>query len=258
MARIRTIKPELFKHERLYDLEKETGLPVRLVFIGLFTQCDREGRFEWRPRQLKTDILPYDDVEFSRVLHALATREFIVKYASNGREYGQIPSWKKHQVVNNREKASELPEPPELLETKDKIDASSTRTARVTETHVHALAEGKGKERKGKEEECAIAPFEDSKIHDPPSEPPPPDQTKAGLERQLFVRGKEVLGSSAGGMIKKLLTAKEGSVAQARAAIETASEKENPREYIGAILRNDGEEDVQAWTDNMYREMNVS
>lgn len=142
MARIRTIKPEFFKHEGIFDAEQETGLPLRLAFAGLWTQCDREGRFAWRPRQLKVDILPYDDVDFSRVLDALATRGFVVKYASGGREFGAIPSWHRHQVVNNREKASELPEPAEIVEVSD---ASGTREPRVG----HAgKAEGKGKEGK--------------------------------------------------------------------------------------------------------------
>lgn len=55
-------------------------------------------------------------------------------------------------------------------------------------------------------------------------------------EAELFEKGKKVLGSGAGGLIVKLLKSKKGSVALARAAIEQASEKENPREYIGRIL----------------------
>ena len=145
MARIRTIKPEFFKHEGIFDAEQETGLPLRLAFAGLWTQCDREGRFAWRPRQLKVDILPYDDVDFSRVLHALATRGFVVKYACDGREFGAIPSWHRHQVINNRETPSAIPQPTEIIEVSD---ASSTREGRVG----HAgKAEGKGREGKGKE-----------------------------------------------------------------------------------------------------------
>lgn len=117
MPRIRTVKPELFKHEDLFDAEIETGLPLRVAFVGLFTQCDREGRFEWRPRQLKTDILPYDQVDMERVLHALATRGFLVKYAcvSGNQEkvFGAIPTFRKHQVINNKERESEIPEPTE-------------------------------------------------------------------------------------------------------------------------------------------------
>jgi hypothetical protein len=145
MSRIRTIKPDFFKHEGIFDAEQETGLPLRLAFVGLWTQSDRDGRFAWRPRQLKADIFPYDDVDFSRVLHALATRGFIVKYASGDREFGAIPSWHRHQVINNRESASQIPEPAEIINISD---ACPTREARVP----HAgKAEGKGREGKGKE-----------------------------------------------------------------------------------------------------------
>jgi len=55
-------------------------------------------------------------------------------------------------------------------------------------------------------------------------------------EAELFRRGKVVLGDSAGGLIKKLITAKAGSIALARAAIETASTKQDPREYVAACI----------------------
>lgn len=114
MARIRTIKPAFFRHGGLFDAERETGLPLRLAFAGLWTTADREGRFKWKPRELKLDCLPYDEVDFSRVLDALATRGWVVKYAVDGVEYGHIPTWKEHQVINNREVASTLPEPNEI------------------------------------------------------------------------------------------------------------------------------------------------
>jgi hypothetical protein len=143
MPRIRTIKPEFFKHEALFEAEIETGLPLRLAYIGLWTQCDREGRFLWRPRPLKLDVLPYDDVDFSRVLDALAARGFVVKYVSEGREIGWVPSFQRHQVINNRESTSSLPPPPENIE---EFDASGTRGSRVEHA---ASGEGKGKEGKG-------------------------------------------------------------------------------------------------------------
>jgi hypothetical protein len=146
MARIRTVKPELFKHEDLFELEQETGLPIRLAFIGLFTCCDRAGRFKWRPRSLKLDVLPYDDCDFSRVLDALMTRGFVQKYEVDGEEYGVIPTFAKHQIINNRESESELPGPPEFLEE----SSTSTRDSRV-ENASSTRHEGKGKEGKGKE-----------------------------------------------------------------------------------------------------------
>jgi hypothetical protein len=144
MARIRTIKPEFFAHYDLYEAEKETGLPLRLAFAGLWTQCDREGRFKWRPQQLKIGCLPYDDVDFSRVLHALGTRGFIGKYDQNNDSFGVVFSFKEHQVINNREKDSVLPEPLEFSD----LDACSTREPR--EDHA-CQEERKGREGKGRE-----------------------------------------------------------------------------------------------------------
>lgn len=145
MARIRTVKPEFFKHDILYDLEKSTKLPIRLAFAGLWTVCDREGRFEWRPRMLKTDVLPHDDIDFSRVLDALATRGFVVKYSVDGKDYGYVPGFSRHQVVNNRETASIIPPPEE--------STISTREPRVPVALptplVQDQGEGKGREGKG-------------------------------------------------------------------------------------------------------------
>jgi hypothetical protein len=148
MARIRTVKPELFRHEILFELERETGLPIRLSFIGLFTVADRDGLFKWRPRSIGSEILPYDDIDFSRVLDALATRGFVQKYEVNGEEYGCICKFKDHQHINNKEADSILPKPSTGAPSIVKFDASATREPRVS----HAPeGEGKGKERKGKE-----------------------------------------------------------------------------------------------------------
>jgi len=164
--RIRTIKPEFFHHEGLYELEKETGLPIRISFAGLWCAADREGRFKWEPRRLGIQILPYDNVEFSRVLHALTTRGFLVKYACGTGVFGVIPSFTRHQVINNKEGASQLPDPSaensEIIGDSDDFQrvnhAIPTREAR--EDHA-CRKEGKGKEGnegKGEERTGAVAP----------------------------------------------------------------------------------------------------
>ncbi len=153
MGRIRTVKPELFVHSELFDAERETKLPLRLAFIALFTCCDREGRFKWRPRELKLACLPHDDVDFSRVLDALLTRGFVVRYAS---EYGCIPTWDRHQIINNRESESTIPAPTET----DLV----TRAPRVDDacpTPVKGKGrEGKGRGKEGKESARAKDPSE--------------------------------------------------------------------------------------------------
>ena len=145
-ARIRTVKPDLFKHEALAEAEFATGLPLRLAFVGLFTQADREGRFLWRPRALKTDILPYDEIDFGAVLDALATWGFLIRYVADGREIGCIPSFLRHQVINHREAASSLPQPPENI---GEFDVSATREARDMGMPGHARGDGTGREGKG-------------------------------------------------------------------------------------------------------------
>lgn len=154
-SRIRTVKPELFRHEGLFEAEQESGLPLRFAFIGLFTVCDRDGIFRWQPRQIKLDVMPYDSTDFSRVLDALMTRGFIRRYACGSDEYGVIPSFPRHQVINNREKNSIYP----TIEDADKVYACENSGLQAREARVNdasATREGKdqgeGKGREGEQE----------------------------------------------------------------------------------------------------------
>lgn len=110
-ARIRTVKPELFRHLKLFESEKKYQLPLRIAFVGLFTCCDREGRFRWQAHCLKFDVLPYDDLDFGHILDVFHALGFIKKYEVDGEFYGCIPSWNRHQAINCRESASIIPEP---------------------------------------------------------------------------------------------------------------------------------------------------
>jgi hypothetical protein len=167
MARIRTIKPDFFRHEALFEAEITSGLPLRVAFAGLWTVADREGRFRWKPRQLKLDVLPFDALDFSLVLDLLIKHGFIVKYTSGSEEFGVIPSWHRHQFVNNKESDSTLPVPigVECATRQPRVtDKTSTREPHVTdalrtrEPHVAdatstplVLAQGEGEgEGKGK------------------------------------------------------------------------------------------------------------
>jgi hypothetical protein len=146
--RIRTIKPEFFTHEGLFEAEAATGLPIRIAFAGLWCVADREGRFKWEPRRIGVQILPYDGIDFSRVLDALTTRGFIVKYRVNDAWFGSIPSFGKHQVINNRESSSSLPDWSLNEAFCEGIDASATREPR--DDHA-SKEEGKGREGERKE-----------------------------------------------------------------------------------------------------------
>ncbi|MEE8298422.1 MAG: conserved phage C-terminal domain-containing protein [Thermodesulfobacteriota bacterium] len=152
MGRIRTIKPELFKHEKLYELEHDSKLPIRIAWIGLLTAVDRNGNFKWRPNALKTDILPYDDIDFSKVLDVLLEGQFLIKYGSPSESFGNIPTFLTHQRIQNTESQATIPS---LADFGGELIDSNTSDPTNDPTPAPRLEKGLGKERnkerKGKE-----------------------------------------------------------------------------------------------------------
>lgn len=99
MAHIRHIKPGFFTH----DVVTEMSPLARLAWIGLWTACDKNGRFIWKVKTLKHDILPYDNCDFADILEEIRSHGFVIPYEVNGRTYGYIPNWKKHQAIGTKE-----------------------------------------------------------------------------------------------------------------------------------------------------------
>ena len=93
MARSRNIKPGFFVNEDLVELPFAT----RLLFAGLWTLADREGRLDDRPKRIKMAIFPADDVDVDASLDELATSGLIVRYAVDGNGYIQICNFAKNQ-----------------------------------------------------------------------------------------------------------------------------------------------------------------
>lgn len=155
MPRIRYIKPEFFNDEDIAALP----LLCRIFFAGLWTQADREGRLEDRPRYLKAAILPYDDCDAEELLNVLSQQKertqipFILRYEGNGRKYIQILNFLKHQKPHATEKDSEIP-PPNGDLTVNSVVSNGAK--------MHGDGEGNG-ELKGKgTESIAPAVFENT------------------------------------------------------------------------------------------------
>lgn len=109
MARARNIKPSFFSNDDLADLD-----PLgRLLFIGLWTVADREGRLEDRPRRIKAEVLPYDDCDVDSLLSDLEKHGFILRYSSGDDKFIQVLSFTKHQNPHVKESASSIPSPVE-------------------------------------------------------------------------------------------------------------------------------------------------
>lgn len=107
MARARSIKPGFFTNETLGDLPPLT----RLLYAGLWTLADREGRLEDRPKRIKMQILPYDRVNVDSMLGALSVHGFLIRYVANGERFICLPSFCKHQNPHMKEPRSTIPAP---------------------------------------------------------------------------------------------------------------------------------------------------
>jgi len=134
VARSRNIKPGFFLNDKLAEVE-----PLgRLLFAGLWTVADREGRLEDRPKKIKACILPYDDCDIDELLNQLHNRNFIIRYEAYGNNYIAITNWKKHQNPHVKENASEIPAPDKLdsssMEEQDKHSASMVQEQDLHET----------------------------------------------------------------------------------------------------------------------------
>lgn len=136
MARIRTIKPEFFTHSGLGELSAHH----RLLFAGLWTQADRDGRLKDDPKKLKVVLLPYDDVDVNAMLTGLAEHEeaFITRYEVKGEKYIQINNFLDHQHPHIKEPQSTMPAPCK----------TGARTRRAPCQPAVVGREGKGRERK--------------------------------------------------------------------------------------------------------------
>lgn len=105
MARIRTIKPDFFKDEKLTELSHQK----RLFFQGLWLLADREGRLEERPKFIKAEIFPYEEFSIDSALEELCESGFLIRYDVEGKKYIQIKNFLKHQRPNKREAQSTIP-----------------------------------------------------------------------------------------------------------------------------------------------------
>lgn len=97
--RIRTIKPEFFRHERLALLSTK----ARLLFVGLWCIADAEGRLEDRPQRIRIEIFPYETDGIETELEQLCSAGFIARYSAQGAEFIEVTAFKKHQRITGKE-----------------------------------------------------------------------------------------------------------------------------------------------------------
>ncbi len=114
MARARNIKPDFFKDDELASLDPL----ARLLFIGLWTVADFNGRLEYRPKRIKAELLPYDECDINKLIDSLCESLHVITYRdlqNNKKTYIEIRNFTKHQHPHPHEikKGTDIPSPNE-------------------------------------------------------------------------------------------------------------------------------------------------
>ena len=143
MARIRTIKPEVWTDEKIV----ECSTTARLLFIGLWNFCDDQGIHQYSPKQIKMEVFPGDNCtsqDIEKYLSELINNGLIKTYHHENKRYLIINGWH-HQRIDKPSNKHPLP---------ITFDDYSTNTPRTIGDGPPADSKGresKGKEGKGKE-----------------------------------------------------------------------------------------------------------
>ena len=162
MARIRTIKPSFWVSDDIGAIDWF----ARLVFIGLITQADDDGRLSAGASKVRVLLFPWDDPTEAQplvegALGTLSEQGLIVRYMAGGKERIALPTWDDHQKIAKRT-ASRIPAPDSSSPPVVLPESSSSPPARKG-------AEGK-RNGKGKEED--IKGGVSAKAGPPASAPP--------------------------------------------------------------------------------------
>ncbi len=142
MARKRMIDPNIWQSE---DFSKLSTLS-KLVFIGMFSLADDEGRGRAKPVYLKSVIFPYDDgmrvIDIEKSLSEISANMSVTLYDHDGSKYYQMDKWSKWQRVEKPQK-SLIPAPQDMI----------TGTIDDCSANVRGTVPPNKKERKIKEKE---------------------------------------------------------------------------------------------------------
>jgi hypothetical protein len=129
MPRIRTIKPDFFSNEEIGQLSAE----ARLLFIGLWTLADKQGRLQDRPIRIGAQLFPYDsNWSIASLLEDLDQAKLIWRYEVDDKKCIQIINFAKHQNPHPRETDFGLPPAPQSREITGNSKASRVDTHVLT------------------------------------------------------------------------------------------------------------------------------
>lgn len=134
MARIRSMKPEMFQDEKLAPLDPVT----RLVFLGLIAMADDAGRVLDNVRVVDAFVFPETD---DSAREALATLSRIGRIergkTASGQKVIQIVNWGRHQKVDHPNLAAALPEIVDVTDVTDIREGFANDSRDIREALAH-------------------------------------------------------------------------------------------------------------------------
>lgn len=181
MARIRSIHPGLFTDEAFMSL----SLLARVVLPGLWTECDDQGVFAWKPQTLKARLLPGDNADMALVLAELEAADLICAFSHGGKPFGAVRNFRKYQRPKKPSHVHALP-----AELRNYVGMN----AEISPPLPHLFSTGEempaqredGEEEGGKEETDIVRAVNDAqafedfwKAFDPPRNARKPDARRA-------------------------------------------------------------------------------
>ncbi|MCH5165631.1 MAG: hypothetical protein J1G01_04450 [Clostridiales bacterium] len=158
MARKRMISPEIWESSSFAELTDF----AKIVFIGLISNADDEGKGEANPALLKSKLFPRDEkkraADVKSALSEIARSTSTLFYSVEGHDYYALTTWKRWQKLD-RPTPSKIPNPPKEQSVGERgncmqnqqFDEGSTNTRRILDEG-SPLIEKNRKEKNGIEE----------------------------------------------------------------------------------------------------------
>ena len=175
MARRRMLDPGFWEDTRT----KQLSIPERLLFLGMVSMADDEGRLLADPACLKARIFPYDKISLSKIKRMrdkiLQKNSNVLLFSENNVEYLAFKQWGVYQKPSHPQ-PSKFPPPPDMPPSYNSRNDSLNDSSQKTESFTTSFAPRLGKGRVGKvpphpggvgvssfkEENDSTPPFHDS------------------------------------------------------------------------------------------------
>ena len=149
MARKRMIDPNIWQSE---DFNKLSAL-AKLVFIGLFSLADDEGRGRCNSVYLKSTLFPYNEdlrsADIDKTLSEISSNMSVIFYSCDGSSYYSLYNWNTWQKID-RPSESKIPEY-DSKTMKKLFDDNSTNVRRVVSPNKKRIEDNKNINKKEKQ-----------------------------------------------------------------------------------------------------------